>query len=195
MNKTLNYYNENAEAFCENTINADMSMQYKLFEKYLSQGAHVLDLGCGSGRDTKYFISQGYFVEAVDGSKQLCQLASKLTGIEVKHMVFQDMEYKNAFEGVWACASLLHVPKGELRQIFLKIADALRQNGILYASFKYGNFEGERNGRCFTDMNQEGLKSLIEDIPELEIKEIHLSGDVRQGRDKEQWLNVILQKN
>ena len=76
MSKTLDYYNENAEAFCENTVNADMSSQYNMFEKYMFDGARVLDFGCGSGRDTKYFIEQGYHVEAIDGSEELCKRAS-----------------------------------------------------------------------------------------------------------------------
>ena len=195
MSKTLDYYNENAEAFCENTVNADMSSQYNMFEKYMFDGARVLDFGCGSGRDTKYFIEQGYHVEAIDGSEELCKRASELAGIEVKNIYFQDIEYSNEFDGVWACASLLHVPAGELKSVFIKIAKALRDNGILYASFKYGDFEGERNGRMFTDMNEDSIEALINDIPELEIKESYISGDVREGRGDEQWLNMILIKH
>lgn len=96
---------------------------------------------------------------------------------------------------MWACASLLHVPAGELKSVFIKIAKALRDNGILYASFKYGDFEGERNGRMFTDMNEDSIEALINDIPELEIKESYISGDVREGRGDEQWLNMILIKH
>lgn len=195
MSKTIDYYNKNAEAFCENTVNADMSSQYNMFEKYMFEGARILDLGCGSGRDTKYFIEQGYLVEAIDGSEELCRRASELTGIEVKNISFQDIGYSNEFDGVWACASLLHVPSVELKSVFMKIAEALRDNGILYVSFKYGDFEGERNGRIFTDMNEDTIETLIKGVPELEIKESYISGDVREGRGDEQWLNAILIKH
>ena len=195
MSKTLDYYNENAETFCENTVSADMSSQYNMFEKYLFDGARILDCGCGSGRDAKYFIEQGYDVEAIDGSEELCRRASELTKVTVKNLFFQDIEYKSEFDGVWACASLLHVPTSEIKDVFIKIAEALRDNGILYASFKYGDFEGERNGRLFTDMNEASIGLLINDIPELEIKETYISGDVREGRGDEQWLNIILIKH
>ena len=195
MSKMIDYYNKNAEAFCENTVNADMSSQYNMFEKYLFEGARILDLGCGSGRDTKYFIEQGYLVEAIDGSEELCRRASELTGIEVKNIRFQDIGYSNEFDGVWACASLLHVPSVELKSVFMKIAEALRDNGILYVSFKYGDFECERNGRIFTDMNEDTIEALIKGVPELEIKESYISGDVREGRGDEQWLNAILIKH
>ena len=194
MSKTLDYYNKNADAFYDNTIGADMRPQYQMFEKYLFDGARVLDFGCGSGRDTKYFKEQGYDVEALDGSIEMCRRASELTGVDVKNICFQDIEYCNDFDGVWACASLLHVPSDELKSVFIKIAEALRDNGILYASFKHGDFEGERNGRIFTDMNEHSIKALINDIPDLEIKESYISSDVREGRSDEQWLNVIFVK-
>lgn len=194
MNKTLDYYNKNAKVFFENTVNADMSSQYNMFEKYLFEGAHILDCGCGSGRDTKYFIKQGYEVVAIDGSEELCRLASDLTGIKVENIFFEDMDYLNEFDGVWACASLLHLPINELKTVFIRIAHSLRNNGILYASFKYGNFEGKRNGRTFTDMNEDSIGFLIKDIPEFEIKETYISGDVREGRGDEHWLNIVLIK-
>jgi SAM-dependent methyltransferase len=132
-----------------------------MFEKYLFDGARVFDFGCGSGRDTKYFKEQGYAVEAIDGSVELCRRASKLTGVDVKNICFQDIEYCNDFDGVWACASLLHVPSDELKSVFIKIAEGLRDNGILYASFKYGDFEGERNGKGYTFSTEEGPGELI----------------------------------
>ena len=110
--KTIEYYNSKAEEFYESTVNADMSDQYYLFEKYLGDGTHILDCGCGSGRDSKHFLENGFKVTAIDGSEELCKKASELTGLEVKHMYFQDLNFDNDFDGVWACASLLHVEKG-----------------------------------------------------------------------------------
>lgn len=193
MSKTIDYYNNNADEFFESTVNADMCDQYRIFEKYLPEHARVLDCGCGSGRDTKYFLERGYAVEAFDASQELCKKASELTGIEVQNMLFQDMQYESEFDGVWACSSLLHVPADELVDTFEKIARALKSGGIFYASFKYGEYSGERNGRYFTDLNEHGVERLIHNIPELTIRETAISTDVRPGRD-EKWLNLILVK-
>ena len=153
-----------------------------------------MDYGCGSGRDTKYFLNQGYKVTAIDGSQELCKLASEYTGIPVKHMLFQDLDEKEAYDGIWACSSILHVPANELRDIIKKMANALRAHGIIYTSFKYGTFEGERNGRYFTDMTEETFAKLIQDMDELEIEEQWITSDVRPGRGEEKWLNLILRK-
>lgn len=110
-NRTLDYYNENAEAFFQNTACADMRHLYKRFLPLIPAGGRILDLGCGSGRDSRYFIEQGFQVTAADGSEALCRLASRYIGQEVLCMDFRDLAFKNCFDGVWACASLLHVPR------------------------------------------------------------------------------------
>ena len=133
---TIKYYDDNAEAFYDSTVNADMSFQYSLFLKHLPKGAYILDLGCGSGRDSKHFIENGYTVEAIDGSRELCKKATSLIGQPVKHLMFQDLDYCNVFSGVWASASLLHVPPDELPIIFRSVYSALKDNGIFYVSFK-----------------------------------------------------------
>lgn len=153
-----------------------------------------MDYGCGSGRDIKYFLEQGCKVTAIDGSQELCKLASEYTGIPVKHMLFQDLDEKEVYDGIWACSSILHVPANELRDIIKKMANALRAHGIIYTSFKYGTFEGERNGRYFTDMTEETFAKLIQDMDELEIEEQWITSDVRPGRGEEKWLNLILRK-
>lgn len=158
--KTIEYYNSNAEEFYESTVTADMSVQYKLF----------------------------------DGSEELCKKASELTGLEVKHIYFQDLNFDNEFSGVWACASLLHVKRDELPDVLTKITKALRDGGVLYVSFKYGDFSGERNGRFFTDLDDESFETLIANIPEMVLKEKYISTDVRPGRENERWLNAIVTK-
>lgn len=192
--KTIEYYNSNAEEFYESTVTADMSVQYKLFEKYLGDGAHILDCGCGSGRDSKHFLDDGFEVTAIDGSEELCKKASELTGLEVKHIYFQDLNFDNEFSGVWACASLLHVKRDELPDVLTKITKALRDGGVLYVSFKYGDFSGERSGRFFTDLDDESFETLIANIPEMVLKEKYISTDVRPGRENERWLNAIVTK-
>lgn len=193
-NYTLDYYNNNAQKFIEGTVSVEFeSMQNRFLDK-LEKGASILDFGCGSGRDAKYFLEQGYEVTAVDGSKELCKSASDYAGIPVKCMLFQELDEKDMYDGIWACSSILHVPTSELKSVILKMSEALKKNGIIYTSFKYGTFEGERNGRYFTDMTEETFALLIRNIRELEIEELWITSDVRPGRGEEKWLNLILRK-
>lgn len=194
MNKTIDYYNHNAKEFTDNTQNVDMSETYALFEKYLKPNASILDLGCGSGRDSKYFIKQGYNVVAVDGSKELCDIASRYIGQKVINMYFSELEYQDEFDGIWACSSILHATNEELNNIFNLLRNALKSQGVIYASFKYGEFEGERNGRYFSDFTEEKIRKLLKRIKGLEIMEFSITSDARKDRAEEKWLNVIIKK-
>ena len=191
---TLDYYDVNAESFCFGTQNAAFSEHQDTFLSYLPPQASILDLGCGSGRDSRAFLHKGYDVEAMDGSKELCRLASQCIGKEVKCCKFQELEAENLYDGIWACASILHVSKTELYLVLRKMCDALKSGGIIYTSFKYGEFEGNRNGRYFTDFTEISFQEYIRDISEFSIEEIWITGDVRPGRGDEKWLNLILRK-
>ena len=192
--KTIKYYNENAGEFVFNTVGANMEYHQKRFCERLPKGALIFDFGCGSGRDTKHFMSQGYQVDAMDGSEELCRMASDFTGIEVKHGYFHELDEEDKYDGIWACSSILHLPIDELKEVFSKMAKALRDQGVVYASFKYGEFEGERNGRYFTDLNEERLHRLIEDTGVFIVEETWITSDVKLGRDEEKWMNMILKK-
>ena len=194
MNQTLNYYAENAADFAASTVNVDFSATQERFLSMLPAGASILDFGCGSGRDTKAFLARGYRVTAVDGSPELCRIASAYTGIPVRQMLFAELGDVNAYDGIWACASILHVPSAELPDVFRRMITALKPGGIIYTSFKYGTFEGERNGRLFTDFTEETFAAFLKQFPELTIEEQWISADVRPGRSNEKWLNVILRK-
>ncbi len=191
--KTLDYYNENADAFIEGTIDVDFKQTQNTFLKYL-KGNTILDFGCGSGRDTKYFLDLGLNVEASDGSLQMCIRASEYTGINVKQMLFQDLDETDKYDGIWACSSILHLSKKELKPVLIKMIRALKDNGIIYTSFKYGDFEGERNGRYFSNFTLEEFEEYISDIADIKIEHYWISQDVRPNRGEEKWLNLILQK-
>ena len=194
LDETLLYYNENAELFVNTTINVDfLSVQSKFLNK-LHQKASILDFGCGSGRDTKYFLSKGFGVDAIDGSEELCKIASEYTGIQVKQMLFEELDEVEAYDGVWACASILHAEKKQLPNIMKKIATATKKGGTVYTSFKYGDFEGVRNGRFFTYLTEESFKELFRKVPELAIEKLWISADVRAERGEERWLNIVLRK-
>ncbi|SHJ26790.1 class I SAM-dependent methyltransferase [Parasporobacterium paucivorans] len=192
--KTINYYDENAEDFNAGTRNVDFQATQQRFLGKLVPGSTILDFGCGSGRDTKYFLEQGYRVTATDGSEELCRLASEHTGTEVKHMLFQDLEDIEIYEGIWACSSILHLPYAQLRDVLVKMARALKNGGIVYTSFKYGTFEGERNGRYFTDMTEEKFENLLQETKVFRLEDQWITSDVRPERGEEKWLNIILRK-
>ncbi|MGN1198053.1 MAG: class I SAM-dependent methyltransferase [Acetatifactor sp.] len=195
MDYTIDYYNQNAKNFIENTQNVDMHLAQDKFLQLLDSQSSILDFGCGSGRDTKYFLEKGYHVTATDGSAELCKLASAFTGIEVKEMLFQELDDINKYDGIWACSSILHLPKKELFPVLRKMCIALKSAGVIYSSFKYGDFEGERNGRYFTDFTEDTFRDFIKDIPELTIEDHWITSDVRPGRGNEKWLNLIIRKS
>lgn len=194
MDNTIDYYNQNAKEFIDGTVSVDFSHIQNMFLELLPECARILDFGCGSGRDTKYFLEQGCMVDAMDGSLELCKVASKYTGITVKHMFFQDLNEEEIYDGIWACASVLHTKREELPKIIRKMSLATKANGIIYLSFKYGEFEGERNGRYFTDMTEDSMAEILFGFPELKVEKQWITGDVRAGREDERWLNMILRK-
>lgn len=192
--RTLDYYDNHAREFYKTTVDVDFVTMQEHFLLKLKEGSRILDFGCGSGRDAKCFLERGYVVDAMDGSARLCELASEHAGIEVKNMFFQELAEVDKYDGIWACSSILHLPVDELADVMRKMAVALRANGIIYASFKYGTFSGERNGRFFTDMTEESFAKFLSGIEGLEVEEQWTTSDVRPGRGEEKWLNLILRK-
>ena len=191
---TLAYYAANAEAFAGSTANVEFSAVQARFEALLEPGARVLDFGCGSGRDAKRFLEAGFAVDAVDGSPELCAIASRLTGLQVRCMRFEELSAVGEYDGIWACSSILHVPSTQLPALLGKMAAALRDGGVVYTSFKYGEGEGMRHGRYFSDFTEETFAQLIAGVPALHVEEQWVSGDARPGRQDEKWLNVILRR-
>ena len=194
MNETLAYYNQNADTFIEGTQNADMSEQYRFFLKYLTPGSKLLDLGCGSGRDSAYFSSLGFEVTAVDASEELCKRVKENYGIEAYCIKFEDISFDAEFDAIWACASLLHVEKVNMPKVLSKVSAALKPGGILYASFKYGSREHVSNGRFFNDYTESDIGTLLTPKGQLTLVEYRITEDVRPERAGERWLNFIAKK-
>ena len=192
---TLDYYNEKTEEFIDATVNVDFSETQDKFLSLLPQGAHILDFGCGSGRDTKYFLDKSFLVTATDGSVELCKFASELSGIEVKQMFFEELSEIETYDGIWACSSILHLPYAELKDVMQKMIRAVKSGGIIYTSFKYGTFEGERNGRYFTDMDEAKFNEFLQNFSDVKLEALWVKGDVRPDRSAEKWLNLILRKS
>lgn len=189
----MNYYDKNAQEFFDGTVDADMSSHHEEFLSQLPDNAHILDAGCGSGRDTLKFKSLGYEVTSIDGSEEMCKLASEYAGQEVLHMQFQEIDFDEIFDGIWASASLLHVPSSEIEMVLERLGNSLKENGVFYASFKYGDFEGERNGRYFNDLTEDSVCELFESC-NFEIIKTWITSDSRKGREDEKWVNILVRK-
>lgn len=176
IENTLKYYDENFKAYSDEwsnnfTDNFDFE-DPDIFISYLDSDAYILDLGCGHGRDTIYFLNKGYRVKAVDGSIEMCKLASKNTGINVEQINFLDMDYNDLFDGVFASASLLHLNNKDLIIVLKKISNALKTGGILMASFKYGDNERLKEERYFNDMTEVKFSKLLESVSELVLERV-----------------------
>jgi len=188
-----NYYNINAEEFYTSTLNIDMSALYEPFTSYLKPNDTILDAGCGSGRDSKFFLEKGYTVEAFDASSIMVKMAQELTGIAIKQLKFQQLDEIEKYDAVWACASLLHIPMSELLGSMQRIANSLKDNGVWYLSFKYGDGERKTSNRQFTDLNEELLSTLIKKIKHLSLIKTWITKDTRPKR-KDVWLNALIKK-
>ncbi|MBR5213795.1 MAG: class I SAM-dependent methyltransferase [Akkermansia sp.] len=189
---TLEYYNNNASAFTTDTQNVDFSEFQKDFLRFIPDGGLILDLGCGAGRDSKAFIDAGYSVDAVDGSEALCKIAESHIGKSVTCTRFQDFEPQGMYDGIWACASLLHLNPDEISELLKKLVEHLKPSGYMYLSFKYGEFAGFKSGRFFQNMTEGNFRRLLQAIPSLHVVKETITGDVRPGRENEQWLNIII---
>lgn len=138
-------------------------------------------------------MEMGYQVEAFDASSAMVELAREHTGLPVQVKTFADVDWKDEFDGIWCCASLLHVPAVELPGVMRWLADALKPGGVWYVSFKYGDREREVDGRRFTDMDELGLRALLGTVVGIELAEMWVTRDKRPGRD-ERWVNGVLRK-
>lgn len=188
------FYNINAKDFYERTVSLDIKNLYEPFLERIEKGAHILDAGCGSGRDTKYFLDQGYKVSAFDASSEMVKLASALTGEPIKTKMFHEMTEENIYDGIWACASLLHVPLQDLQETMQVMNHSLKQGATFYASFKLGSIERQKEGRHFTDLNEDMLKTIINKIDNLKLDRTWITKDVRNNK-REEWLNILMINN
>lgn len=194
-NNTLCWYQENTEEFIARTENVDMAALYRAFLSHVSSGGCILDLGCGAGSASLYFTKEGYQVLAVDGCVALCEHTHRRAGCPVRCVRFEELDFADAFDGVWACASLLHLRKAELPPVLHLIRNALKKNGVFYASFKYGDAERDRNGRVFSDFTEASLHALLDEAGGFQVIDLWTTNDARTDRADERWVNVLCRAN
>jgi 2-polyprenyl-3-methyl-5-hydroxy-6-metoxy-1,4-benzoquinol methylase len=204
FNKKLNdkstsaFYADNAKSYFYETLTNDVNNVRGCFISALvttnCNKLHILDLGCGAGRDSKVFIDAGFTVTALEASKELALLAEEHIGQPVLNMRYQQLQVKNTYDGIWACASLLHCPKSQIEYVMQNCIDALKEGGVFYFSFKHG--EGERLddwGRFFNDYTLESLKTLIAKFNELDVIELWQETELLRGKDQT-WINGLVRK-
>lgn len=191
--KTIDYYNQKADEFVSSTFHIEMMELYKPFIKHLPDRACILDLGCGSGRDALAFKNFGYKVEAIDYSEELVAKAKQLTGINVRQQSFYELDEQDKYDGLWACASLLHCERECLPDVMLRLLKALKVNGVLYMSFKHGDGDREKDGRAFTDLNEQQAQDLLDQVMGFQLLKQWVTVDQRPDRE-EKWLNLLWKK-
>ena len=214
MTDTIAYYDAHADEFAARTLPADLTDVADAFLALLPAGGRILDFGCGAGRDARLFMDRGYDVDAVDGSAQMCRVARERSGVPARRMLFSELSAQEEYGGIWACSSVLHLPRDELRPVLERMTRALKHSGVMYLSFKYGEFEGERNGRHFTDFTGRTFLAFLKTTDcadELGCREVQtinvqgdgdgplprfwISNDVRPDRGDERWLNMLLRRS
>jgi 2-polyprenyl-3-methyl-5-hydroxy-6-metoxy-1,4-benzoquinol methylase len=189
----VDYYNSNAKAFIDRTIIATIDHIYERFVPHLPDGGMVLDAGCGSGRDSKRFLEMGYQVTAFDMSSEMVKHAASLTGLDVRQMTFDQVAWKDRFDGAWACASLLHVPKAEITAAIERLLAALKPGGVLFCSFKKGDGERMVDGRFFNFYTEETLRDLLGTLPDTELIDLWTTDQVVPDR-RITWVNAVVRK-
>ena len=190
---SIEYYNQNSAEFFESTASVCMDDLYAEFEQHLPESAVVLDAGCGSGRDSKHFLSKGYNVHAFDASPEMVRLATNHIGIDVQQLRFEDLAARETYDGIWCCASLLHVPKFQMQGVLKRLWQAQKLNGICYVSFKSGEEERRVNGRFFNNYTPELLRAEIDRHSWFSIEKMWITKDNRLDWD-ETWVNAIIVK-
>lgn len=191
---TVAYYDAHARQFSADTLAVDMRPLYEPFLALVRPGGQILDAGCGTGRDARAFRDLGYQLTAFDASGEMARLAAGVLGQPVRVLRFQDLVADAEFDGIWACASLLHVPATEMDDVLGRLARALRLGGALFVSFKLGEGEEERKGRRFTHQTEDSLRSLLSRQRSLELVGIRRTTDRRPDRAGEEWVDALARK-
>ncbi|MDE0451120.1 MAG: class I SAM-dependent methyltransferase [Gammaproteobacteria bacterium] len=195
IRRTRDYYERNAEEYFSATAKGKTSSAYQLFLDGLPKNARILDAGCGSGRDTAFFLRRGYDVSAFDASVALCRLSTSLTRVSTRQLRFQELDEIEEYDGVWASASLLHVPRVELPDCVSRLIRALKPGGVMYMSFKHGS--GERfapEGRFFADQTSGGLQSVLDEVGGTGTEKSWVTPGTDVYGNPTRWVNALIRK-
>lgn len=188
------YYHVKVKKFLKDSLKINKEELYKVFLERLPERAVILDAGCGLGRDSLHFKELGHFVISMDDSEELCQCAGEYIGQSVLLCRFQDMDFKILCDGIWACASLLHIQSKEIVKVLRKFVWNLKDHGVVYTSFKYGDFEGERDGCYYLDMTEEKAVHFFTEAG-FKVEKMWITHDMSENHVDESWLNILARKS
>jgi SAM-dependent methyltransferase len=194
MNTTIAYFDENAERCFADAFTITERSNQDRFLAELPAGGTILDLGCGSGRDTPYFREKGFLVTPTDGSARMCALASDYLGTRVRVQEFNELADETCYDGIFASASIMHLEYDRLAELMPKLARALRPGGVLYVSFKYGDQDGYLGKRYYTNMTEERFAALVAPVDELEVTQVGTFGNEHPDQPDFRWLWALLRK-
>ena len=194
MSTTIDYYNEQADSYYQNTVNVDLDTTRRRFAAYLPAGAKVIDIGCGSGRDVFAFSNLGYNTIGLDASEELVKLAAKRLDVKVFRADMSAWISGEPFDGIWCCASLMHLSDDECKRFFKNLQYNLKIGGTFYMSVKSGISTGiDEAGRYMRNFTEEEIRELVDSVPGLLIRELWYTEDTLQ-RSNFRWLNVIAKR-
>ena len=231
----LTYYEQHAKGYAAEFDEFDLSGIRQRFLGAVKEKAQtntgkgvagqILDAGCGAGRDSLEFIKQGYEVIAFDLSPAMLRLCTRkirnaaavketelaAKGSRTQELTFDELSFRNEFDGIWAAASLLHVPPQLMSETLRNLFRALKPDGVLFFSLKYGSGEHERDARFYTYCGRQEIRAILQNIPGSEEIAIWLTdprgknlSDEQQSTmwreelngqgDRSLWLNVLVRK-
>lgn len=191
---SADWYDRHTEEYIARTEAVDLSSLYARFLAHMPPGGRILDAGCGSGRDSLAFREMGYAVVPMDASRAMVAHATAVLGQPARHLRHQDVAFVDAFDGVWAMASLLHVPHAELPDVLARYGRALVPGGVLFASFKLGTGEVVRHDRLFANQNPTSFGAVLAGVTTLTLLDHWVEPDRRPGRQDERWFCVLCQR-
>lgn len=195
MNGTINYYDEHASQYFDRTSQVDLAALYKEFLKYIPAGGRIMDLGCGSGRDVKWFKENGYDAYGLDASEELVKIARNQFDIPVEVGLIEEWVADEAFDGIWCCASLMHLDDMNFDRFLSNLRCNLRPGGALFISVKEGIDSGaSEDGRYFRNFNEETLNEFLSHYEVLRIAKVWYTTD-KLYRESFRWLNAIIRTN
>ena len=191
---SFKYYDEHADKFFNDTVHVNMNEFYEAFLPLVKKEGRILDIGCGSGRDIKAFLDRGFDVVGFDASDEMVKKARQLTNGVVLKAKFADVAWEDEFDGLWASASLLHVPVDNIPPVLQKLWKALRKSSPFFMSFKYGDRQYEKDGRIFQNFTEKTIEPILTNIEDLNLRKMWRTVDKRKNRSDEFWLNIIVYK-
>ena len=193
MNQTIDYYNQNADAYFQNTVDADFDQLRRKFVSYLPDHARIIDIGCGSGRDVKAFCDMGYNAVGLDASEEMARVARERLGVDVITGDMADWIAEEPYDGIWCCAALLHLHEDEAERFLSNLKTNLKSGGVVLISVKEGIESGyDDKGRYMRNYTEIELGEKLESVG-MEVMETENSGDLL-GRNQFKWINVFARR-